>query len=128
MFALVGRHGPGSHLVRPDPKLCLRGRGLTQFHEEAHRRRGAGTAVRPKDDIIRVGVAPTLEEIEEQVASFDVDVPAVRAKDNLVQRQVIERATQNSPRSLVAELRLFDARAVTREGGVREPRELGRRE
>lgn len=89
MFALVGRQGPGSHLIKLDLKLCLcRRLRLTQFHEEAHRRRGAGTAVRPEDDIIRVGVTPALEEVEEQMARLDVDVPAVRARGDLVQRRV----------------------------------------
>ncbi len=101
---------------------------LTQFHEEAHRRRGAGTAVRPEYDIIRVGVAPALEEIEEQVARLDVDVSTVGAEDRSVRCRVAGCATRYLPRSLVAEVRLFDARAVTREGGVREPRELCRRE
>lgn len=113
---------------QPLLQTILKPERLTQFHEEAHRRRGAGAAVRPEDDVIRVGVAAALEEVEEQVARLDVDVPAVRAEDSMVQHRVTGRATQSLPRGLVTEVRLFDARAVTGEGRVREPRELGRRE
>jgi hypothetical protein len=36
------------------------------------------TSIRPEDDIIRIGVVPTLEEVEKKMARLDVDVAGVR--------------------------------------------------
>lgn len=48
---------------------------VTEFHEEVHR--CARTADRPKYDIILARASPALEEVEEKVAGFDVDVTCI---------------------------------------------------
>ena len=48
-----------------------------KLHEESHGGRAAGTAIGPEYDVVGVGVVPALEEVEEQVARFDVDVARV---------------------------------------------------
>ena len=49
----------------------------TEFHEEAHGRGRAGTAVRPEYDIVLTGIVPALEEVEKQMTGLHVDVSRV---------------------------------------------------
>lgn len=49
----------------------------TEFRKQPDGGRPPGTAVRPEHDIVFVGVAPALEEVEEEVARLDVDVPRI---------------------------------------------------
>ena len=57
--------------------------GHTEFHEESHGRGCARAAIGPEDDIVRVGIASALEEIEEQVSSLDIYVARIRAARNI---------------------------------------------
>lgn len=51
----------------------------TEFHEKAGRGRPAGSTVRPEEYVIMIRSTPALEEVEEQVPHFDVDVSCVCA-------------------------------------------------
>ena len=49
----------------------------TKLHEKTQRRRASRTAIRPKHNIILSRITSALEEVEEQMACFHVDVTGV---------------------------------------------------
>ena len=67
------RHGPDARLVSKAPELLTQ-TTRTQLHEQSHRGRASRSAIRPEHDRVFNGVAPALEEVEEQVPCLDVDV------------------------------------------------------
>lgn len=50
---------------------------LTEFGEQSNGTRAPGTAVRPEDDVVRVGIPSALKEEPEQMVRFNVDVPSI---------------------------------------------------
>lgn len=36
------------------------------------------TSIRPEQDVVCIGIVPTLEEVEKEMASSNIDVPGVR--------------------------------------------------
>ena len=50
----------------------------TEFHEQTEGGRTARSTVCPEDNIVGVGITSALEEVEEQMASFDVDIAGIR--------------------------------------------------
>lgn len=62
--------------------------GPTEFHEQAQCRRSARPAIRPEHDVVRVGVTPALEEVEEQVTGFDVYISCVSTVNTQQRRRV----------------------------------------
>lgn len=55
----------------------MRNAAFTELGEQPNGGRPAGASVRPEHDVVRVGVPPALEEVEEEVARLDVDVSRV---------------------------------------------------
>ena len=87
--AVRARHPARSCVARPREQRQhvwmghrgLNGSSRTELHEKPHRRGRARAAVRPENNVVRVGVAPTLEEVEEEMPGLHVDVPGERSVD-----------------------------------------------
>lgn len=103
----------------------IRAAGHTQFHKQPDRRRTSRPTIRPEDDIVLVRVAPTFEEVEEQMSGFDVYV-ASKGPEMQVQHleaQMSSKAT-TLPHRPVAEIGLFDAHVVLRESRMSKGRKV----
>lgn len=93
----------------------------TEFHEQANGRRATRSAVGPEDHVVMVGVAPALEEVEEQVPCFNVYVSCVRTMqivwfNGITPKQVRLRLLHGT----VAEVRLLDPYVVVGKCAVAE--------
>lgn len=64
----------GSLVQWHGPKASER---LTKLHEKAKSRRAARSTIRPEENIVRIRIASALEEVEEQMSGFNVNIAGV---------------------------------------------------
>jgi hypothetical protein len=78
LSGVVTRHGPlkESSFIY----IFTTNTARTKLHKQPEGRRATGSTVRPEDHIVFVWVAPTLEEVEEQVTRLDINVSCVRPR------------------------------------------------